>query len=37
MPNTQSNTDNDIALNQEITEGNRVIVICQSKKCPWQM
>ena len=32
MPNTQSNTDNDIALNKEITEDNKVIVICQSKK-----
>ena len=34
MPNTQSNTDNDIALNKEITEDNKVIVICQSKKMP---
>ena len=34
MPNTQSNTDNDIALNKEITEDNKVIVISQSNKCP---
>ena len=31
-PNTQSNTDNDIALNKKNTEDNTVIFICQNKK-----